>query len=102
MLIDRGPTILLVLRDQPFVSPWENEVGEFARVGPPAIAIIAEPEKATLLELAQAKVGLRDILLIEAGEALGSEGTHLMILSFLDGLRPKAPASGSLPFGTGM
>jgi len=56
MLIDRGPTILLVLCYKPFVPPGENKVSEFAGVGPPGIAVIAEAEKAPLLKLAQAQV----------------------------------------------
>src|SRR6266705_6027031 len=77
MLIDRRATVLLVLGDQPFVSPGKDIISEFARVGPPGIAVIAEAEKPPLLEPAQAQVLLGYVLFIESRKALSGKGTHL-------------------------
>lgn len=59
MLVDWRAAIHLVRGDQPFVSPGKDEVGEFAGVGPPRIAIIAEAEEAALLELTEFEVRRR-------------------------------------------
>lgn len=46
MLVDRRATSHLVGSDQPFISPWEEVVGELTPMGPPTVPVDTERDNA--------------------------------------------------------
>jgi len=81
MLVDWGATIHLVWGDEPFVSPWENVVGEFAGVRPPAVTVGTEAKKTTLLEGAKAHVLLGGVVSVDSVRAPIDHCVHLRTFS---------------------
>src|SRR6266404_6177356 len=47
MLIDRRASGHLIWGHDPFVSPWEEVIGQFSPVSPPRISIYPEADQAT-------------------------------------------------------
>src|SRR5882724_6205920 len=76
VLVDGGAAVHLVRGDEPFVTPGEDVVGEFAAMGPPRVAVVAKAEEVALLEGTKALVLLRGEVGVTGEFSPVDEGVH--------------------------